>query len=219
MNMYHNHNRPRTARRQQDRLAGISLQKRRIWYADPPADGKPPAATDASAKPPDGAQNTDNPPMIPKARFDEVIAEREQERAKIKDYEARLAKIESDGKAAEEQRLKEQGEFKKLYEQTLADLEKARGEATALKPYQEQYAALETDIKTSNDKRIKAIPDGMRKVIAPILEKMTPREVANYLTEHEENLKKPTAPGMNAGEQGDKGSGLDLTKLPHKTNF
>lgn len=168
----------------------------------------PPAGDGGTETPPangDGGQST----TIPKARFDEVIAEREKARKEAADLQKRLAKLDADKAQAEQKALEDQGNWKAIAEKNAAELEK-------YKPLQERLTALETQIKASNDKRIALIPESMRKALVPMLDKLSPDEVAAWLDEHGETLQKPAAPDLNAGAKGDrkKAGAVDLSKLP-----
>jgi len=89
--------------------------------------------------------------MIPKSRLDEEIQKR-------KDLEKRLSAIEKAGREAETKRLKEQEDYKALYE-------KAESELTEYKPKAEKVETLETVLKETLDNAIKEIPEDSRSLI------------------------------------------------------
>jgi len=100
-------------------------------------DGKtPPVTPDPNAPPAkkgdDGKGEQEH--MIPKSRFDELNAE-------LKTASEKLAKIESDTKTAETERLKQQGEFQKLAEAEKARADKLDAELKAEKVIADRYRA------------------------------------------------------------------------------
>lgn len=88
--------------------------------------GQPAPETPA---PPAGAQNTEQPAaehMVPKSRFDEVNTE-------LKKLKALVTEADNARTKAEQEKLKEAGEYKKLYEDLGAKLTAAEQETKALR--------------------------------------------------------------------------------------
>ena len=89
-----------------------------------------------TAQPNADSLNTDNAPMIPKTRFDEVNTERNQLREK-------LAAFEAEQQAAAAKLLEEQGKFKELADARQAEIER-------LKAYEEQVQTYVSQAEQAN---------------------------------------------------------------------
>ena len=103
------------------------------------------------------------------------------ERAKRQELEARLAKIEADGKAADEKRSQEAGDYRKLHDELKPAHEKATAELEALR--KAEAKRLER-ISERNSARIKALPEAAQKALKPIASAMTPDDLADWMDEH-----------------------------------
>lgn len=175
-------NNPIRAARRSDAEFGIDLRIVRCWYTENPDGG---AGAGSSS---DGTKNTDangSSPMIPKSRFDEVNNELKTLREKVqKDSEA--------AQAAEQERLRKQGEF-----QTLAEQEKKRADDLAGKAARAD--ALDKLIAESNAKRIANLPEARRTLVPATL---PPEQVAAYLDMNWILLLGAPAPDLNQGGGG-----------------
>ena len=123
--------------------------------------------------------------MIPKARLDEVIADR-------KKLEERLAVLEKTSKDAEEQRLADQEKWRELAEKRLEELESVKPKAAVA---EEQEASLQKYLQAQIDE----IPEDMRSLIP---EQLTTLQKLDWLSINKAKLLKPTAPNIGAGMRG-----------------
>lgn len=177
--------------RRPDADYGIDLRTVRRWYA-PEGDGQQgannagqgntPAGGSSSA----GTENTDH--MIPLKRFNEVNEELKTLREKVQQDEAAR-------QAAEQERLRKQGEF-----QTLAEQEKKR--ADDLAPKAARAAELEKLIAESNKARIDKLPEARRSLVPAGL---PPEAVAAYLDANWTLLMGVAAPDLDGGAGGGSG--------------
>lgn len=180
----HLNNRIRTTRRP-NAEGGISLAKRRTWHIDDPNAGGGAGGAGGST-PPDGAQNTDK--FIPKSRFDEVNNE-------LKALRDQIAADKTAADAAEQERLRQQGQY-----QTLAEQEKKR--ADELAPKAARAEALEKMITDSNTARINQVPEAKRSMI-PV--KYPPELLSSWLDENWSLLTVTPAPELDNGAGGGSG--------------
>ena len=97
------------------------------------------------------SKNTEQEHMIPKSRFDEV-------NQKYQDEAKRRAALEKQIEENQKKRLKEQEDYKALYEQT-------EGELAELKPKAERLIAYEATLKETLEAAIAEIPEGRRTLI------------------------------------------------------
>jgi hypothetical protein len=151
---------------------------------------QPPAAPSAipDVKP---AEN-----MIPKARLDEVIKERDDARRKAD-------AMEKAQQEAERKRLEESAEYKKLYESTLADV-------TALKPKAEQVDAYEATLKEILDAQIAELPEEFRGVVP---DGLPTQGKLNWLAKNKSIFMKPEPYDIGAGKKGTQpGKKTELTE-------
>jgi len=145
---------------------------------------------DPAAKP----QNTAREHMIPQSRFNEVNETR-------KALEARLAKLEQEQKQADEQRLKEQEQWKELAEQRAAQL-------ADLEPYKAQVDEMRAALDATVKARIERLPEDQRTLVPDYGD---PRKTLAWLDANEEKLTRPAAPDMDAGARGDSLKTVNLT--------
>lgn len=169
---------------------GISLSKRRIWWAD---------GDDTD----DGEQD-DSPKYNPKdleeakkiidslsKRVDERDATINQLREGQQKFEERISAMER----AARQRSEQDGDFKKLYEETLAELEK-------VKPDLERGKSAIERIRASNEARIAKIPELLRKAVPG---EYAPEKLQTWLDENEGWMLRQPAPDYDAGVGGNGG--------------
>jgi hypothetical protein len=109
------------------------------------------------------------------------LAALQAERAKRQDLEARLAKIETDRKAADDAAAAKSGEYKALYEPLKAEHESAKGR---LAEFEKREAERTEKVKTRNDARIKALPEAAAKALAPLAANLAPEALAEWMDEH-----------------------------------
>lgn len=142
----------------------------------------------------------------PEESLAEIKRLRSEAKTRRLQAEALAAEIE-ERKRADEQReqdwLKEQGDFKSLYEKQQADLTQAKTEAQTKAAYEEAF-------KKSLDARIAAIPEGMRSLVPDGLE---PLKLSEWLDKNATLLTKRTAPNLDAGA-GSGSSGKTGTETP-----
>lgn len=197
----------RTARRAGS-LAGISLSKRRTWYADDPAQTETPTPSASSA----GTQNTDLKPdeskdddRIPYKRFSEEVSKRKA----LEQQLAQLTKAETERKSAEEaqqrKQAEEQGQFKKLFEDTDKRVKE-------LEPLANEAKALREAFQKTLDKRMESVPDHIKSLLG----KMSPLEAMAWLDENADKLApQRQAPPTGAGEKGDRRNGTFIGSDKH----
>jgi DNA repair exonuclease SbcCD ATPase subunit len=108
----------------------------------------------------------------------------------------------------DQERLEEQGEYKKLAEELTAEL-------LDLRPLKEKYLARIEHDKQSNEKRIEAIPEKYRSVI-PV--DYTPDKLSAWLDTNADLLRQPVAPNIDAGAgvNNSRVKPVKLTQLQHE---
>lgn len=190
-----------------DYTAGI--RKRRTWFTDtdastekPPSGEQPdkPAGDTSTASTETVNTDTEISPYVSKDRFNVVNEKMKQGELDLTAARTELETFKTAQEKAEEDRLKKQGEFEKLYtdEQVktvdlTAQLDTA---STNLKAYQDVFS-------TMLEKRMEKVPDHIK----PLLEKMDALEVMTYLDANEEQFtapdgtpRKQTAPPMHGSD-------------------
>jgi hypothetical protein len=131
--------------------------------------------------------------MIPKSRLDEEIA-------KKKELEARLVAIEKANKEAEEKRLIEKEDFKKLYEDT-------RGELESLRPKAAVAEESERTLRAVLDAQVSDLPESVRDMVP----EGTTSYKLEWLAKHKAKLLKPAPYDIGAGRTG--GGAPDMVTL------
>lgn len=171
---------------------GLSLRRRRAWYADEPAaEPETPAAPEGEQAAPEPSAETQNTEptqehMIPKSRLDEVLA-------RAKKAEDALAAQAKQAEEAEQARLKKQGEYQALYEAADGKAKTLEAKVTEqdaeLVRYRERFQAMLTS-------RLEAAPEHIR----ALLDKMDALDALAWLDENADKLApaKPTPPNTNA---------------------
>ncbi|MFA5379184.1 MAG: hypothetical protein WC455_25740 [Dehalococcoidia bacterium] len=154
-----------------------------------PAEGT--TATTATDQQTAESKNTEI--MIPKQRFDEVNEKR-------KALETRLAEMEKANKLAEEQRLIEKEDFKKLYEDT-------RGELESLRPKAAVAEESEKTLRSVLDAQVADLPESVRDMVP----EGTTSYKLEWLSKHKAKLMKPAPYDIGAGKQG--GGAPDMVTL------
>jgi hypothetical protein len=197
---------------QDNPLSGISLLKRRRWFADepPPEDPskQPGAATeDDKGKEPDPKTEPQNVKDLP-AWAQKIIEDTRKEAA---DNRVRLQKQEEEQAKAAQKAAEEQGQFKQLWETAQPQLEE-------LKTLREREAARREQVKQNNEKRIGDLPKDKKAIAESLISKIgsdDPEKVAAVLDDLLPTLSAQTpAPQMDGGTKGDKkGAGAGTIKL------
>ena len=131
--------------------------------------------------------------MIPKQRFDEVNEKR-------KALETRLAEMEKANKEAEEKRLIEKEDFKKLYEDT-------RGELESLRPKAAVAEESEKTLRSVLDAQVAELPESVRDMVPD----GTTSYKLEWLAKHKAKLMKPAPYDIGAGRTG--GGAPDMVTL------
>ncbi|TXH45970.1 MAG: hypothetical protein E6Q97_30510 [Desulfurellales bacterium] len=178
--------------------AGISLLKRRAWFAEQ-GDGQTPPPNPAT--PPNPAGQTPPPPVsytddtdisqFPEALQNYIRGVREESKKR----RLALEKVDADKAEAERKRLMEQGEWQKLAEQHKAEADSLRSEKA-------RADALEGQIKAMNEARIKQIPEAMRSTVPT---DYAPDKLSAWLDTNLPLLAKTQAPGLDGGKRGESG--------------
>lgn len=193
--------------------AGVSLRKRRRWYADDPPAGEPPATP-----PPDkpaGASNTDKGDEqekrepVPYDRFKSVNDAKNEAEKKLAEYEREKQKAKDAADKADKERLAKLGEWEELAKQREQEIEQLKGEAAKAKAY-------EAKLKATNEARIQRIPEAWRKAV-PVGYGV--EELSQWLDDNEALFTKQQAPDLNPGARGDKSKTPDPKTTLKKTNY
>jgi len=142
-------------------------------------------ATGAEAK-------TEHTPEETQELIRKLRNEAKQNRLAAEAAAAKLLEKQKADEEREEQWLKEQGDFKALYEKQMADLEKLKVEASTATTYQSAF-------KASLDARIAAIPEGMRSLVP---EGLDPLKLSEWLDKNAALLSNRKAPNLDAGAGG-----------------
>ncbi len=127
----------------------------------------------------------ENEHMIPKSRLDEEITKR-------KELKGRLTAIEVANKKAEEQRLKDNEEYK-----TLA--EKYQAEAETLKPKADIADKQEATLSALLTAQVEDLPENARSMVP---EDYTTLQKLDWLATNRAQLMKPLPPDLKAGKRG-----------------
>lgn len=175
---------------------GLSLLRRRTWYAEEQESESAGTAAQQSTETGTGGssagtKNTDTPTTVPYERFTEVNQRRKELEKELEAF--RTAQAEA--QAAEEKRKKEEaekrGEFEALYTTEREKAEKLAAEIDELKRYKALY-----------EEQLKAQREGLPDHIQELLSTMTPLQQAEYLTKHGDKLRQTRAPGLDGGTRG-----------------
>jgi seryl-tRNA synthetase len=162
-----------------------NLIKPQFFYDADGAPGSP------AAEP----QKSDNEPMIPKSRFDEI-------NQRAKEAEARLLALETERKAENEKRLEEQERWKELAEERAAKLAEAERKAAKADEY-------ETEMKSYVEESLAKIPDDLKSLVPD----GSPEQQFKWLKRNFEKLVKPVPPSTAAGTRGAGGTGQEQLNL------
>lgn len=168
---------------------GVSLCKRRTWYADDDRDDQGEQGEGDDSSP---ATMEDAKRLIAALKKRVGDKEREKDEA-VGSIKRQLDAIENDRK----KKLAEEGNFKTLAEQAQAEAESLRG-------YKDRVGALEQVIRDSNEGRIKSLPESVRELV-PV--DYAPEKLQAWLNKNESLLKKPAPPNFDGGAGAGGGSG------------
>jgi len=134
--------------------------------------------------------------MIPKSRLDEEITKR-------KDLEGRLAALEKSARESEEQRMKDQEQWKEL-------ADKRQQEIEAIKPKAAIADEQEHTLQAYLNAQIEELPEDMHSLIP---EQLTTMQKLQWLAANKAKLLKPIGPDIGAGMKGAGGSGKSAVQL------
>lgn len=137
--------------------------------------------------------------MIPKSRLDEEIARR-------KEMEKRMAAIEKASKESEEKRLEEQEKWRELAQKRQEELESIKPKAAVA---EEQEKSLQAYLEA----QIKDIPETMRSLIP---EQLTTLQKLDWLAVNKAKILKPTGPDIGAGQRGAGGGNSKVELTPEE---
>lgn len=139
--------------------------------------------------------------LIPKARFDEVIGDRNELRKKLEEQGKVLADLQAKMQQAEDAKLAEQGKYKEL-------ADKAQAEVAQLTEVAKQYKVYRERVAERNKARVEAIPENLRELVPNYPD---PFELEDWLVKNEAKLlAKPPAGSPPAGPKpGPGGAPLD----------
>lgn len=182
-------------RNERQSRVGVSLSKRRAWYADGDSEGQGEQ----------GDGDDSNPKTLEDAnRLIVALRKRVEDKAREKDEAVRLANERAEKAEAErKKKLAEEGNFKTLAEQAQAEAESLRG-------YKDRASALEAVIRESNDGRVKRVPEAMRSIVPT---EYPPEKLQAWLNANESLLTKAPPPNYDAGAGNGGGSGSRQPEL------
>lgn len=141
-----------------------------------------------------------NEHMIPKDRFDEVN----------KKYKDAMKQIEAKEKAlrkAQEERLKEQENYKELYEEATSRL-------SELEPKANQLDSVLETMESLLESEISELPEDLRDIIP---DELSVKAKLDWLRKHKAKFLKPSGPDIGAGLRG-AGSGGKIAVTPELRN-
>lgn len=165
---------------------GISLKKRRTWWAD---------GDDKDDEGQDGAKY--NPKDLDEAKkiIDSLVKrvdERDDEIGTLKSGQESLTERIQAMETAARNRSEQDGDYKKLYEDQLAEVER-------LKPLVERGKSAIENIRATNEQKIAGIPENLRSAV-PL--DYAPEKLQTWLNANEGWLSREPAPGYDGGEGG-----------------
>ena len=130
-----------------------------------------------------------NNTMIPKARFDEVIAERNTVKERLAEMEEKLKGFLDKEKEEEIRKKQEEGKYQEIIEGLKAELEKVKPLAEEYKTFQEQRRS----------QLIEKLPEDLRKFANPLsLQDLEEFVAVNTKADSKE---KPPRPGARKSEE------------------
>ena len=184
--------RNRTQRRS-DAQGGISLLRRRSWYAEgdgadaPPADD-PPTEEGADAPPPP-------PPSDLETELAELNAIKEKSESKIAELnaEAKRRRLEN------EDILKSTGSWERLATEREAEVLRLQAQLESMAPFKERYEAHLVNLKAQNEVRVSELPETSQDLVP---EYDSPEKTAAYLNRHWAKLMGRPAPNLDGGAGG-----------------
>lgn len=152
---------------------------------NPPAPAPAPTAKpdDATGKPDNGGQ-TAEARAFTQAEVDRIVKERLERAAEKAAREQEKARADAEAKA-----LAEQGEFKKLYEQSQARAAELEQQAAGVEPLKEQVKRLEKALGGYRDAQFAAVPEHVQ----ALLKRLDVVEQLEWLTANGAKLN-PNAP-------------------------
>lgn len=190
-----------------DQPTGISLRKRRKWFADEDADENADESDNGDNDNEDGDASSDLPdfsslPDTVQAEFKKLREQNAKLRKRAQSAESTAERERREAREREQARLAEQGQFKQLAESRASQI-------SELEPYKDRAQALEQRITESNNKRIERVPENMRTLIPSGL----PAEsLSDWLDTNFELLTRKPAPSTDAGAgAGTGGAAITLT--------
>ena len=182
----------------------------------------PPATPPAKPQdPPADGVNSDNSgdgddARIPKARLDEVIAQRNAARQRLEALEAAEAERKAAEEKAADEALKEQEKFKELAEQREAKI-------TTLTTAQDALTAEKNALAEALTTYLKKEMEGVPEWVAPLLENLSLPERLKWLAENSQQWKqeKPGGPPPTPDPTGKAGkiSDEERRKRAYRTRF
>ena len=140
-------------------------------------------------------EKTEKEHMIPKSRFDEI-------NQRLQDAEKKTKALEKSLQDTEKKRLKEQEDYKALYEG-------AEGELADLKPKAERLAIYEATLKETLETAIAEIPESKRSLIPS---EYSVDQQLKWISQNRALLSKASAVDQGAGNRGGgESTAADLT--------
>lgn len=201
---------------------GLSLRKRRRWFADDETEEQPNTEdTQGDKGNGESSAETENAgitrePMIPRERFDEVNTKYKALAEKLEQFEAEREAERQKADAAQQKQLAEQGKFKELYEgeqQKVTSMETEKKDLSAqLKAAQEKLDAMTAIFQKQLDSRLEQVPE----YVKDLLTGREPLDAIAWLDDHSDDLEahRKGAPRANAsdGLRSPKGKTVVLNK-------
>lgn len=190
-----NYKRVRTVRRY-DAEAGISLLKRRRWFAgdDADADGGDPQDENGRDAQEDPGRDAQDPNADEVARLQGQIADLQQRLSDVNSEAARRRK-------EKDKALEDAGQWETLAKERADEIARLQDELGRIKP---KYDALIESIDERNDARVKQIPEGKRSLVPT---GYSPETLATWLDANWGQLTTRAVPDIDAGAGGGGGKG------------
>lgn len=156
----------------------------------------PPPANPADSSA--GTQNTGDGGKIPYERFQEVVKQKNDFEAKLKEFEGKLAeyaKRDEDARIAAEKKQRDELASQNKHAEALTAAER---ELEELRVYKTEVEKLRESTKKALERRLEKVPDHIKSLLA----QMQPQAALDWLDENSDKIAGRQAPPTNSGSSG-----------------